>query len=460
MVIKKDLDVLKLKPAQTLVIGFALVILIGGLLLDLPVASQNGESVGFINAIFTATSAVCVTGLAVVDTGTHWTLFGKGVILVLIQIGGLGFMTLATMIFIVLGKKISLKERLVIQEALNQYSLAGLVRFSKYIVILTFIIEGLGALLLSFKFIPEFGWSTGIAYSIFHSVSAFCNAGFDLIGNGRGLTPYVSDPIVSLTICFLIIIGGIGFSVIVDFIDNKKMKKMKRVRKYRLLSFHTKVTLLITILLLGLGFFGFTIMEWNNPDTLGELTFMQKLLAGFFQSTTTRTAGFNTVDFSLMTNSAKLLTIILMYIGGSPASTAGGIKTTTLGIILFTIISVIKGKDETEVFKRKLPRDIVNRALVIAIIGVILIISATMILSITDNQFNFMDVLFEVTSAFGTVGLTLGITPQLSVYGKLLIMFLMFAGRVGILTIAFALARQQHKNKGSIKYPEGKILIG
>jgi len=451
MRIRRDMGIIKLQPTQVLVIGFASVILIGALLLNLPIASQNGQSVGFINAIFTATSAVCVTGLSVVDTGTYWTLFGKGIILVLIQIGGLGFMTMATMIAIILGKKISLKERLIIQEALNQYSLAGLVRFSKYILILTFMIEGVGAVLLSFRFIPEYGWSTGIAYSIFHSISAFCNAGFDLIGNGRGLTPYVSDPIVSLTIISLIIIGGIGFSVITDIITNKKWKK---------LSFHTKIVVLITGALLTVGFIGFMLLEWSNPNTLGNLNGSNKFLAGFFQSVTTRTAGFNTLDFAAMTNASKILTIMLMFIGGSPASTAGGIKTTTFGVILFMIISIIRGKTETEIFRKKISRDIVNRALAIAIIGIFLIILITMILSITDSQFAFMDVLFETTSAFGTVGLSLGITPELSVLGKILIIFLMFAGRVGILTIAFALARQQHKNNGNIKYPEGKILVG
>lgn len=451
MSIKVDMHNIKLKPTQVLVIGFATIILIGGLLLNLPIASQNGESVGFINAIFTATSAVCVTGLSVVDTGTYWTAFGKTVILFLIQIGGLGFMTLATMFFIILGKKISLKERLIIQEAFNQSTLAGLVRFSKYVLIVTFGVEGLGALFLSLRFIPQYGWITGIAYSIFHSVSAFCNAGFDLIGNGKNLMPYVSDPIVSLTVSFLIIIGGIGFSVITDVFTNRKLKK---------LSLHTKMALLITALLLTIGTIGFIVLEWRNPNTLGSLNLGGKFLSGFFQSVTVRTAGFNTVDFAQMRTASKLLAIILMYIGGSPASTAGGIKTTTLGVILFTIISVIKGKSETELFRKRISRDIVNRAITIAIIGIFLIISVTMILSITDSQFDFMEILFEVVSAFGTVGLTLGITPLLSAFGKTLLIFMMFAGRVGILTIAFALARQQHKYKGNIKYPEGKILVG
>ncbi len=451
MMAKKYKDITKLQPTQVLVIGFAAIIIIGALLLNLPFASQNGESVGFINAVFTATSAVCVTGLTVVDTGTHWTLLGKTVILMLIQIGGLGFMSLATMFAMIMGKKISLKKRLIMQEALNQYSLAGLVRFTKFVLIVTFAVEGLGALLLSFRFIPQFGWSTGIAYSVFHAVSAFCNAGFDLIGNGRSLTPYVTDPLISLTIAFLIIIGGIGFSVITDFIVHKDLKN---------LSLHTKMALLITVILLSVGTIGFVVIEWKNPNTLGNLSPTSRLLAGFFQSSTVRTAGFNTIDLASMKDASNLLTIILMFIGGSPAGTAGGIKTTTLGVIIFTIISVIKGREETEIFKRRIHRDTVNRALTIAIIGITLVVSVTMILTITDSEFTFMALLYETVSAFATVGLTLGITPNLSVIGKILMIFMMYAGRVGILTIAIALARKQNKSTVNIKYPEGKILIG
>lgn len=441
----------KLNPTQVLVIGFAALILMGGLLLNLPIASESGESVGFINAVFTATSAVCVTGLSVVDTGTYWTTFGKIVIITLIQIGGLGFMSVATMFAVILGKKISLKERLIIQEALNQYSLSGLVRFTKYVLIVTFTVEGIGALFLSFRFIPQFGWMKGIAYSIFHAISAFCNAGFDLIGNGRNLMPYVSDPLVSLTVAFLIIIGGIGFSVIADVITNKKLKRV---------SLHTKMVLLITAILLLVGTVGFALIEWKNVNTLGSLSPSSRWMASFFQSVTVRTAGFNTVDLVSMKDASHLLSIILMFIGGSPAGTAGGIKTTTLGVILFTVICVIRGKEETEIFKRRISWELVNRALTIAIIGVTLIVSVTMILTITDSEFSFIALLYETVSAFATVGLTLNITPQLSIIGKILMISMMFAGRVGILTIAFALARRQHSNKGNIKYPEGKILVG
>ncbi len=447
----EKLEKLRLEPTQVLVMGFGAVILIGALLLNLPIANVTGRSIGFIDALFTATSAVCVTGLAVVDTGTYWTIFGKTIILILIQVGGLGFMTMATMIALILGKKISLKERLVIQEALNQNTLAGLVRFTRYIVFGTFMIEGIGALFLSFRFIPQLGFLKGAAYSIFHSVSAFCNAGFDIIGNGVSLMPYVTDPIVNFTVMLLIITGGLGFSVIVD---------MKSRRSFRKLSLHSKVTLLVTGLLIMLSFIIFLLLEWGNPDTLGELGFGGKLLAALFQSVTPRTAGFNTLQMSQLTDASKLMTIILMFIGGSPASTAGGIKTVTLGVLILTVISVIRGREDTEAFGKRISRNIVNRSLTIGVVGILFVFGTTMILSVTEPTFSFMDVLFEAASALGTVGLSMGITPNLSIVGKLIIIVTMFFGRVGLLTVAFALARQQRKNKGTVKYPEEKVMVG
>ena len=442
---------IKLRPTQVLVIGFAIVILIGGILLNLPIASQKGSSMGFLNALFTATSAVCVTGLAVVDTGTHFTVFGKTIIAILIQVGGLGFMSMATLIFVLLGKKISLKERLVMQEALNQNNLAGLVKFTLYILIGTFIIEAFGALFLSFRFVPEYGFLKGLGFSIFHSISAFCNAGFDLIGNGRSLTPYVGDVVINFTIISLIVLGGLGFSVMVDIVNH---------RGFRRLALHSKMVLLITALLIGIGFIAFLILEWSNPETLGGLSLGQKLLAGLFQSITPRTAGFNTIDTGRLTNASLLLTIVFMFIGGSPASTAGGIKTTTIGVVLFLVISVIKGREDTELFGKRISRGIVQRAIIIAIIALTLVIVFTMVLTITEPNFSFIEILFETVSAFGTVGLSMGITSELSGIGKVVVMFLMFSGRVGPLTITLALARQQRRNKGNIKYPEDKVLVG
>ena len=441
-----------INPTQTIVLGFMSVIIIGSILLNLPIASADGVSVPFVDALFTASSAVAVTGLTVVDTGTHWSMFGQLTILLLIQIGGLGFMTMITMFAMIIGKRISLKERLLIQSSLNQNDLSGVVRLTKYIIIGTLAIEAVGAILLSLVFVPELGWAEGIWYSIFHAVSAFCNAGFDIIGGGRSLMPYVQNPIVNFTIWTLIILGGLGFTVIIDMFFYRN-----NIRKW---SLHTKLVLIISVLLLMIGFVLYLLLEWRNAATLGDLSVPGKFMAAFFQSVTPRTAGFNTIDTSALTDASKLLTMIFMFIGGSPASTAGGIKTVTFGIVLFTIISQIRGKYDTEVFHRRIPKDNINRALTIMFIALILIISITMILSIIESGNSFMEIIFETTSAFGTVGLSLGITPSLSTFGKVLLSILMFMGRVGPFTVALALAKSTHKNQGKIRYPEDKVIIG
>jgi trk system potassium uptake protein len=440
-----------MNPARILVLGFLLMITLGTLLLLLPAASQDHQSIGFINALFTATSAVCVTGLVVVDTGTHWTVFGKTVIAILIQVGGIGFMSMATLFAVILGKRISLKERLIIQQAVGKDSLSGVVKFSLYMLALTFTIEFAGILLLSIRFIPEYGTATGLGYAVFHSISAFCNAGFDLIGNGRSLTPYVNDPLISLTIGFLIILGGLGFTVIVDTLNHYKTLRF---------TLHTKLVLIMTGFLLTTGTVVYLLLEWNNPATLGELPFLTKLLAGFFQSLTTRTAGFNTIDTAGLLNASKLWTVVLMFIGGSPASTAGGIKTLTFGIMIIMAISVIQGKENVEIFKRKIPFDIVNRAITILVFAIIMLVGITMIMTVIEAQFQFLDILFEVTSAFGTVGLSTGITSLLSTPGKLLLVFTMFSGRVGTLTLAFALANRQQQYNNLVKYPRERIVVG
>ncbi|AOT72985.1 TrkH family potassium uptake protein [Geosporobacter ferrireducens] len=434
-----------------MVLGFASVILIGSILLNLPIASRNGESIGFVNALFTATSAVCVTGLVVVDTGTYWTVFGQTVILFLIQIGGLGFMTLATLIFFILGKKITLRERLVMQEALNQFKISGIVRLTQYILVATFLIEGIGAILLSIRFIPIFGVSKGIAYSIFHSISAFCNAGFDLMGDFTSLTSFVNDPLVNVVVWILIVIGGLGFTVVVDCLQKKRFSRF---------SLHTKMVLSISAALIGLGFIMILILEYSNPATMGNLPLRGKLLSGMFHGITPRTAGFNTLPTDQLTTASIFLTIVLMFIGGSSASTAGGVKTTTAGVVIWTIVSVIKGNDDTEIFQKRIPRDIINRSLAVIGIAMLLIVLMTMVLSITEKDFSFVEIFFEATSAFGTVGLSLGITPSLSLSGRILVSITMFAGRVGPLTLALAVARQQKKKKGLIKYPEEKVIVG
>ncbi|MGL4736066.1 MAG: TrkH family potassium uptake protein [Cellulosilyticaceae bacterium] len=453
----------KLGPSQILVGGFFVVILIATGLLMLPISSNTGEATSFIDALFTSTSAVCVTGLAVVNTLEHWSEFGKLVILLCIQIGGLGFMTMVSMIFILMGKKITLKNRLIMQEALSFNTTAGIVRFTKLIVKLTLAVEGAGALLLALVFVPEHGLFKGIAYAIFHSISAFCNAGFDLVG-GSSLTPYVGNGIVNFTVMALIICGGLGFTVWIDTYNAVKAKREAaehftwKQALYKL-SLHTKIVWIITIALIVGGFIFFFAMEYANPATLGALTFKEKLYAALFQSVSPRTAGFNTIPLADLTMPSKLMTMILMFIGGSPAGTAGGIKTVTIGVLILCALSTIKGKESTVIFRRKIPTSIILRALTVIMIAFTVVFTMLMILTVTEDA-AFIDIMFEVVSAFATVGLTLGITPALSLPGKLIIILLMFIGRLGTVTMAVALMIKQEKNKGAIQYPEEKIMVG
>ncbi|MTI71555.1 MAG: Trk family potassium uptake protein [Firmicutes bacterium] len=441
---------IKLHPTQIIVLGFSSVILIGAILLNLSIASKNGQSVGFVNALFTSTSAVCVTGLVVVDTATHWTSFGQIVILSLIQIGGLGFMTMATLFALLVGKRITLKERLVMKEELNQFKVSGVVRLTKYILVLTFVVEFIGALLLSIRFIPIYGVKKGIGLSIFHSVSAFCNAGFDLIGNFRSLTPFSSDILISVTICLLIVLGGLGFRVILEIIQGRRFKRF---------SLHTKLVITITILLIFIGSFSIYILEYNNPDTMADLSMKGKVLTSVFHGITPRTAGFNTLPTDKLTTGSIFLTIVLMFVGGSPGSTAGGIKTTTIGVLIATILSVIRGREDTEMFGRRISRDLVNKSLTIMGLAMLLIILVTMILSVTEQGFTFVEMFFEASSAFATVGLSLGITPELSFLGKIVLSITMLSGRVGPLTLILALA-QRGQNKAMMRYPEEKVIVG
>ena len=445
----------KMEPTQIMVIGFAIVILIGAILLSMPISTQNGESIGFLDALFTSTSAVCVTGLIAVDTSTYWSFFGQLIIITLIQIGGLGFMTVTTLFSLIIKKRINLKERLLIQESLNQIDLSGLVKLTRYILLTTFFIEGTGALLLSTVFIPQFGILNGIWYSIFHAISAFCNAGFDLMGVVSGpfssLTYYVNNFTITITISLLIILGGIGFPVILDVIRNKKLSK---------LTIHSKVVLFSTIVLIAFGMLFILLLEYNNPNTLGKLGFGGKILASLFQSITIRTAGFNTIDLAAMRESSIFVMIILMFIGASPASTGGGIKTTTIATLILTVKSFILEKQDIEVCKRRISETTVKKSLGIFLIGITIVVMGTLIISITDSDFSLLEVEFEVVSAIATVGLSIGGSPNLSVLGKIFIMLFMFMGRVGSLTIFMALASRGVKNNPPIRYPEGKIIVG
>ncbi|MBU3189888.1 TrkH family potassium uptake protein [Clostridium bowmanii] len=439
-------------PVQILALGFAIVIFTGAILLSLPIASQSGKVTPFIDCIFTSTSAVCVTGLVTVDTGTHWTYFGKTVIMLLIETGGLGFMTVGTLVFFFLGKRITLKERLIMQEAMNVNSLQGLVKMVKYVLIFTFSVEGVGAVLFSTQFIPQFGIAKGIYYSVFHAVSAFCNAGFDLMGNFKSVTAYANNSVVILTIASLIAIGGLGFYVWVEIYNSKGTKR---------LSLHSRIIIYTTLVLIFGGAIFMFLFEMNNPYTMQGMSIKGKILSSIFASVSPRTAGFNSIPLDKMTPAGNFLTIILMFIGGSPGSTAGGIKTATAVVLFMTVVSMVRGREDTEIFQKRINKETVYKSLVITVLGLVLVIAVTMILSITEQRgIPFEYFLYEATSAFATVGLTLGLTTKLTFVGKIVIALTMYAGRVGPLTIILALAKNKRAKSGTIKYPEDKILIG
>ena len=449
-----------LRPTQILVLGFIALIILGTILLNLPAASNNHQSIGLIDALFTATSAVCVTGLVVVNTAAHWTVFGKFVIIILIQIGGLGFMTIATSLFMILGRKIGLKDRMIIQEALNQYSIAGMVRLTRNIIFGTFMIEGVGALLLSIKFVPEYGMK-GIPLGIFHSISAFCNAGFDIIGDSS-LSPYLGDVLVNFTVMLLIILGGLGFTVWIDTINTSK----KTIENgwgfktwFRHLSLHTKLVYVATSVLIVGGFIFFFAVEGFNDQTLGLLSFKDKFLGALFQSVTTRTAGFNTMPIDKMTDASKFVSLLFMFIGGSPAGTAGGVKTITIVVLFMEVMSTVRGSQDAEAFGKRIPPSTVKRALAVIIISLGVVMLVTTILSLTEVG-GFMDIFFEAVSGFATVGLSLGQTGKLSTIGKLVMSVTMFIGRLGPITMAVAFSLRSGRKNANIRRPEEKVMVG
>ena len=427
--------------------SFLIVILIGATLLSLPIASVDGNSVGFVNAFFTASSATAVTGLVVANTATQWTMFGKVVIITLIQIGGLGTITLFSIATVLLGRKISLQQRLLVKEQLNITSMSGIVKWVIYVTKITFLIEFTGALLLSFSLIPKYGFKTGVWYSIFHAISAFCNAGFDLFGDS--IVSYSGDIYINMIICGLVILGGLGFLVYMDIYNAGSFRKLK---------VHSKVVITVSALLLFAGTIATLLIEYNNSLSIGEFGFGHKVLASFFQSTVTRTAGFNSIDIGQVHDATAIIYIFLMFIGGSPASTAGGLKTTTFAVMVFSTIGMVRGEHDIVIFNRKIDKEVILRALAITIVCISLVITVTMAVAIIEHdRFEFLDILFESVSAFGTVGMTRGITPHLSDISKLILAFTMFIGRVGPTTLAVGLMKTK---PSSIKYASGKILVG
>ncbi|WP_300379295.1 TrkH family potassium uptake protein [Clostridium sp.] len=438
---------IKLQGVQILVLGFICVILVGATLLSLPISSKSGEATNFLDAAFTATSATCVTGLTTLNTIEHWNIFGQVIIMLLIEIGALGFMSFALLFSIAIGKKITLRERLLMKEALNTFSIQGLVKMVKYVISFTLLVQFFGALLLSTQFVSEYGIVRGMYYSIFHAVSSFGNAGFDLFGDS--LIGYNSNIVVITVISTLIIIGGLGFTVWSEIYEFKGLKK---------LSIHSKIVIITTLILIFGGTFLIFLFEHNNPGTLGNMTLKDKILNSAFASISPRTAGFLSININNMTTASKFLTILLMFIGGSPGSTAGGLKTVTFAMIFLTVRSVIKGREDTEAFERRFSKELIYKVFTLLFLGVSLLIVVTMLLTLTEKGVPFLTLLYEATSALGTVGLTLDLTANLTNVGKLLIMSLMYIGRLGPLTVLLALRRKDKKT--GYKYPEAKILIG
>src|SRR5665648_1064728 len=440
IILNKRVKEKKLSPPQVLALGFLSAIAVGTILLILPAASSIQKSIGFINALFTATSATCVTGLIVLDTGKDFSTFGQSVILILLQCGGLGIMTMSTMLAFLVGKKISLKQRLIMQESLNQFSIGGLVRLAKYILIFTAAIEMIGATILFFCWQRTYSPLQALGLAVFHSISAFCNAGFSLFSDS--LIRYKGDLVINLTFIILIILGGIGFLVLLELFQYGKTGT---------LSLHAKLALKISLILILIGFIIIFFVESNNPSTLGNLSFSEKMFGSIFQSVTARTAGFNTIHIGNMQNATLFLIIILMFIGASPGSTGGGVKTTTFGLLILYVWSSLKGKEEIQVFKRRVSQDIIPKVLTVITLSLGLVITMTFLLSYVEGE-DFIKVLFEVVSAFGTVGLSTGITSSLSIAGKIIIIITMFTGKIGPLVLILSLI--QKREPEMIRYPE------
>ncbi len=449
----------EITTTQMIVFGFLAAIILGALLLSLPISSAEGKATNIIDALFTSTSATCVTGLVTVTTATHWSLFGKIVILILIQFGGLGIVTFTTSLLLILRKRITLKERMLIQDAYNLDTLRGLVRLTIKILKGTLLIEAIGAFFYAIQFVPEYGFIKGIGCAIFNSVSAFCNAGMDVIGV-NSLVPYVTNPLININTMMLIIIGGIGFPVWWDILRLTKMKFKEKVKLrtiFRKMELHTKVALTMTAILIVGGAIAVFLLEYNNPNSIGNLNVGEKMMASTFQSVTTRTAGFETIPQKNFTDSSNFLFIILMFIGGSPSGTAGGIKTVTAVVILMSVWSSIKNRQDVEMFNRKITDSFVKKSVAVFGVSLIVLFTSMFALSIAQKA-PFLDVIFESTSAIGTVGLSRGFTGSLNNIGKLIIIITMYLGRIGPITMM--LAFNSRKKINGRKLPTDKILVG
>lgn len=444
----------RMRPEAVMCLGFLALILLGGLALALPAASADGRSVGLGNAVFTAASAVCVTGLIVVDTGSAFSLFGQIVLLVLIQTGGLGFMVFATMLMAAFGRRVTLRGRLLLRESLNAPGVSGLMRLAGWYGSIALTVELLGALALAVRFVPAFGWSKGLYFGLWHAVSAFCNAGFDLFGGYASLSGFAEDPMVLLTVAALILLGGTGFAVIGEVVE-------KRFR-WSCLSLHARLVLTTSAALTAGGTALIALLEWRNPKTLGGLdSSASRLMNAFFQAVTMRTAGFNSVDLAAMTDAAKLVCALLMLIGASPASTGGGMKTTTVAVMALGVWAVIRGRRDAVAFRRRIPQDTIRRASAILLTTLLFALLGTLLLTICQQgRTPFIDLVVEMASALATVGVSSAGTPQMTLAGKAALIPMMYLGRVGPLTLAAALANRRDDRPGRLRRPEEQVTIG
>lgn len=455
-VLKKN----RLSTMQILALGFLGTILLGGVLLCLPIC--NEQPITFLDALFTSVTAVCVTGLVTIVPATQFTLLGKVILLILIQIGGLGIIACVTGFFVILKRRITVRERIMIQETYNMQGLSGMIAFVLRILKGTFIIEGIGALLYAFQFVPEFGIVKGIGYSIFHSISAFCNAGIDVLGSSSFIS-YVDNPIVNLTTMFLIVIGGIGFTVWYDVAHNCKVvmgKKQSKKRIFTKLTLHSKIALVMTGFLLVAGTLLVFVLEYHNPETIGGMSLGDKLMTSAFHSVSTRTAGFATVSQAGLRPGTKFITTLWMFIGGSPGGTAGGIKTTTIAMLILTCLNVIYGKRDTECFGRKIPVENFRTGFSVVVVAFGFLLTGLTLLTVFEPEMDFLSLLYEAVSAIGTVGLTADVTPNLGTASKIVIMCMMYIGRLGPVTIALVFGTRKNMKERIRELPEQRIMVG